>query len=435
MSLSMRAQVLAVTVLVLVPVSWLLFQSSILTRREQQDYIRSDASMAARLVAASLLAHPGDEGAALVVAVGAMPPGTFAEVVSREGVRVAGSAPPDEGTYLKGQAPWGDRGTVTVFFPDGIAWSRTWPIYRRNYLLTVGATATTIGIIFFFARRWRLAMRALELQAQRVGAGGRMTSTPPVMPTSEMASLQRSFTEMERNLVSLERQVVRQERLAAIGVLVSGIAHELNNPLQAIAGRAELVGRDSTASDAVRRDLELIRKESARASAIIRNLSHFSRQQQESAQPIHLNDVVASVVELRQRELDHHGVTLIRDEQSEAPFLAVFAEVQQVILNFVVNAEQAMAARPHGARTLTIRTRDGGGRVRCEVEDTGPGVPVGDEAKLFQPFFTTKPVGEGTGLGLSVSYGIIESYGGAIGYRRAASGGAILWFDLPAHRT
>jgi C4-dicarboxylate-specific signal transduction histidine kinase len=290
-------------------------------------------------------------------------------------------------------------------------------------------------VIVFMARRWRLAMRVLEQQAQRVGAGDRLTGPPPPMPTLEMVSLQRSFTEMERNLVSLERQVVRQERLAAIGVLVSGIAHELNNPLQAIAGRAELVARDPSVAVTARNDLALIQKESARASAIIRNLSHFSRQQDEPPRPILLRDVVASVVELRQRELEDRGVQLVLDERSRAPVLGVFTEFQQVILNFVINAEQAMAeAEAQRPRALTIRTFDRDGRTGCEVEDTGPGVPAEDEPKLFQPFFTTKPVGEGTGLGLSVSYGIIHSYGGVVGYRRAATGGAILWFDVPAHQ-
>jgi len=148
--------------------------------------------------------------------------------------------------------------------------------------------------------------------------------------------------------------------------------------------------------------------------------------------PIRLTDVIAAVVELRQRRLDELGVHLVIDDASRASFLGVLPEFQQVVLNFVVNAEQAMASMKRGQRMLTLRTRDLGDHVYCDVEDTGPGVPVEHEHKLFQPFFTTKPVGEGTGLGLSVSYGIIESYGGRIGYRRADTGGAILWFDVPA---
>jgi two-component system NtrC family sensor kinase len=110
----------------------------------------------------------------------------------------------------------------------------------------------------------------------------------------------------------------------------------------------------------------------------------------------------------------------------------VFTELQQVVLNFVVNAEQAIVMSGRLPGRITIRSHDEGDRVVIEVEDTGPGVPPDNEAKLFQPFFTTKPVGQGTGLGLSVSYGIIDSMGGTMGYRRAPAGGAIFYFDLPA---
>jgi len=114
--------------------------------------------------------------------------------------------------------------------------------------------------------------------------------------------------------------------------------------------------------------------------------------------------------------------------------LAVITELQQVLLNFVVNAEQAIVMSGRQPGRITVRTRDAGDRVVLEVEDTGPGIPPDHESKLFQPFFTTKPVGQGTGLGLSVSYGIIDSLGGHIGYRNATAGGAIFYFDLPAVR-
>lgn len=213
---------------------------------------------------------------------------------------------------------------------------------------------------------------------------------------------------------------------------MSGIAHELNNPLQAIAGRAQLLMRGTSVSDLAKTDLDLIQHESARASVIIRNLSRFSRQDNVSPEPIVLGAVVASVVELRQRRIEELGIHLVVDDVSRARVMGVLPEFQQVLLNFVVNAEQAMASMKRGQRMLTIRTRDVDDRAYCEVEDTGPGVSPTDEPKLFQPFFTTKPVGEGTGLGLSVSHGIIESYGGRIGYRRADAGGAIMWFDVPA---
>jgi len=146
---------------------------------------------------------------------------------------------------------------------------------------------------------------------------------------------------------------------------------------------------------------------------------------------VYLRDVVASVVELRQRRFQEQGIALDVDEQSSQPTVAVMTELQQVLLNFVINAEQALGSASSIDRRITIRTADTDQGVALEVEDSGPGVRREDESKLFQPFFTTKPIGEGTGLGLSVSYGIVRSYGGTIGYRPGAHGGAVFHFELP----
>jgi len=405
-SISLRAQILAATFVVCVPVTWLMYVAAGATLEEHQAYVREEEVRIATLVAQRVVAAP--DGRDRIVA------DTLALLPTNSRVTV------------------GPDGQVEVSLPPTLAWDRTSRVYRRNYAIVAGVTLTTIAIVFLLSRRWRRGLRALELQARRVGEGDSTPAPVVTMPSSELVSLQESFTEMERNLVFLQRQVVRQERLAAIGTLVSGIAHELNNPLQAIAGRAQLLTRDDSMAGTARADLELIQKESARASVIIRNLARFSRQDNVAPGPIRLTDVIAAVVELRQRRLDELGVHLVIDDASRASFLGVLPEFQQVVLNFVVNAEQAMASMKRGQRMLTLRTRDLGDHVYCDVEDTGPGVPVEHEHKLFQPFFTTKPVGEGTGLGLSVSYGIIESYGGRIGYRRADTGGAILWFDVPA---
>jgi C4-dicarboxylate-specific signal transduction histidine kinase len=235
---------------------------------------------------------------------------------------------------------------------------------------------------------------------------------------------------MREELQSLQQQVIRQERLAAIGVLVSGVAHELNNPLQAILGFAELLQMNRDMPDHARSDLTLIQKESARASAIIRNLSRFGRQISEPT-PVRLRDVVASVMELRQRKLEELGIAIELDERSKSLVMVIFTELQQVVLNFAINAEQAIVQSKSSVRHIVIRTGDRDGWAWIEVEDSGPGVAPEHEAKLFQPFYTTKAVGEGTGLGLSVSYDIIRSYHGRIGYRRGASGGALFHFELP----
>ena len=133
-------------------------------------------------------------------------------------------------------------------------------------------------------------------------------------------------------------------------------------------------------------------------------------------------------MELRQRKLEELNIEIELDERSKSLVMAIFTELQQVVLNFAINAEQAIVQAQPNDRRIIIRTGDRDGWAWIEVEDTGPGVAPEHEAKLFQPFYTTKPVGEGTGLGLSVSYDIIRSHNGRIGYRRSAIGRRRLLF-------
>jgi signal transduction histidine kinase len=354
--------------------------------------------------------------------------------------RVFGNAVVDRGPWL-----------ASVGIPTSVAFSRTLPIWQRNFAISVSATIVVIVLAWVFGRRWIRAFDHLDTTAKRVSRGDLSPLEPQAMPTQEMEQLQATVASMIINLQgarssiaaqvdderrmrqevqSLQQQVVRQERLAAIGVLVSGVAHELNNPLQAILGFAELLQMQKGMPEQAARDLALIQKESARASAIIRNLSKFGRQVLEPS-PVRLRDVVASVMELRHRKLEEANIAVTVDEKSTALVMAIFTELQQVLLNFVINAEQAIVHANATRREIAIRTGDRDGWAWIELEDSGPGVPPEHEAKLFQPFYTTKPVGEGTGLGLSVSYDIIRSHNGRIGYRGAPHGGAVFYFELP----
>jgi signal transduction histidine kinase len=345
------------------------------------------------------------------------------------------------------RGPW----LASVGIPTSVAMSRTLPIYQRNFGIAVAATLVMIALTWIFGRRWLNAFDHLDETAKRVSRGDLSPLQMQPMPTAEMDTLQATIESMIANLQraresiaaqvnderrmreelqSLQQQVIRQERLAAIGVLVSGVAHELNNPLQAILGFAELLQMHKDMPEQARADLTLIQKESARASAIIRNLSRFGRQMSEPT-PVRLRDVVASVMELRQRKLEELNIAVELDERSRSLVMAIFTELQQVVLNFAINAEQAIVHANSTPGRIIFRTGDRDGWAWIEVEDTGPGVAVEHEAKLFQPFYTTKPVGEGTGLGLSVSYDIIRSHNGRIGYRRGAFGGAIFFFELP----
>jgi C4-dicarboxylate-specific signal transduction histidine kinase len=357
-----------------------------------------------------------------------------------------------ERMYAEAMVPGGPW-IAAVGIPMSVAFDRAVSLWTRSFMIFAVGLGGWVLVAFVLSRRLTESVSHLDRAAQRIASGDFTPIEPRPMATQEFAELQEAFNRMlsrfnetrgaldqqmgeerriREELQSLQRQVIRQERLAAVGQLVSGVAHEINNPLQAILGFAELLQMQPEVPESVKGDLSLIQKESARACGIIRNLALFARQQTGDAGPVRFTDVITSVVELRQRRLESEDIELRVDDQSKQPVLAVLAELQQVLLNFVVNAEQAIIMSGRQPGRITLRTRDEGNRVVLEVEDTGPGVPPELEARLFQPFFTTKPVGQGTGLGLSVSYGIVDSLGGKIGYRSAPAGGGIFYVDLPA---
>jgi C4-dicarboxylate-specific signal transduction histidine kinase len=454
----LREQVFVATLVLLVPLAAVMTWAAGKTYSEQIAQVTAEAQALAGVIAAHIdEARPEDDGR-LNEFLRRLPlPAVGMSIVIRDRNGRVIALRKDGDDFVEELAagyagvhrqPW----TVSVTAPTSLAWWRTSEVYRRA--LAVASIGTLIMLVMEFVvlRRWLRALTRFERAAQRVGAGDLQTPPREPMPSRELEHLRDVFSSMvvklreareaialqveeERRMreevESLQQQVIRQERLAAIGVLLSGIAHELNNPLQAIFGFADLLQRDKQLGEPVRADLGLIKKESARASAIIRNLSRFSRQQSPAPGTVYLRDVVSSVLELRQRRWNEQDIKFDLDDRSDHPVRAVFTELQQVLLNFVINAEQALAAAEASRRRLVIRTFDGEDGVHLEVEDSGDGVPTEHEGKLFQPFFTTKPIGEGTGLGLSVSYGIVRSFGGRIGYRRAASGGAVFFTILP----
>jgi C4-dicarboxylate-specific signal transduction histidine kinase len=460
MARPLREQFVVATFILLLPLVALITWGAGLMYSAQIAQVGRQTKMLASVVAAHIdRSRPEDDAqlSAFVHELNLPDPGVGIRITAQSGRVIAERAVGSDFVEEMARAeaavsrhPW----TVTVVAPTSVAWVRAREVSRDA--LAAAGLATLVMLLFqgMFVRRWLRSLARFELAAGRVGGGDLRTPASEPMPSLELERLRDGFIDMVNNLRearaaiarqveeerrmrqevgSLQQQIIRQERLAAIGVLLSGIAHELNNPLQTICGFAELLQRDKALSPAVRDDVSIIRKESMRAGAIIRNLARFSRQQSASPSRVYLRDVVDSVVELRHRRFREINVALLVDDRAVRPTLAVFTELQQVVLNFVINAEHAMIAGPATDRTLTIRTSDDDDEIRLEVEDTGPGVSPEDETKLFQPFFTTKPAGDGTGLGLSVSYGIIRSFGGRIGYKRGEKGGACFYFQLPAH--
>ena len=219
----------------------------------------------------------------------------------------------------------------------------------------------------------------------------------------------------------LREQLVRGERLSALGEFVSGVAHEINNPLQSVIGSLELV-LDQPLDTALRGDIERARFEAGRAGRIVRNLLRFVRQAPNERLLLDLNEIVKATMRVREYELELAGIQLREDYAPLLPLvLANREEIQQVLLNLVMNAQQAMS-NPSGARVLSVRTFMAGADAVVEVRDTGPGIPSELAGRVFEPFFTTKSAGAGPGLGLSLSLGIANAHQGQLELVAASSG-------------
>jgi two-component system NtrC family sensor kinase len=225
--------------------------------------------------------------------------------------------------------------------------------------------------------------------------------------------------------------------MAALGQTVSGVAHELNNPLATILSYAERLSQRPTLEEPVRRGLETILSESERAARIVRNLLTFARKRQTTRAMVDVNLVVRETLALRAYEQRVTNITVIDALAAGLP--NVFADghqVQQVLLNLVINAEQAMLSA-NGRGILVLRTWHDADQesVILEINDDGPGIPDDLQPKIFEPFFTTKEVGKGTGLGLSVAYAIVQEHGGRIRLESRPGAGASFYVELPVTGT
>jgi PAS domain S-box-containing protein len=230
----------------------------------------------------------------------------------------------------------------------------------------------------------------------------------------------------------LQEQLIQSEKMSAIGQLVSGVAHELNNPLAGISAFAQLLLAEKRFPPDQRTAAETIYSEARRASRIVQNLLTFARQHKAEKVPTVINQVLDDTLELRGYELRVRGIDVRREYDESLPdTMADAHQLQQVFLNLITNAEQAMEQRDGHHHRLTVRTRRAADAIRIEVEDTGAGIPPNLIERIFNPFFTTKPTGSGTGLGLSISLGIVREHEGRIWAENAAQGGARFVVEVP----
>jgi two-component system NtrC family sensor kinase len=259
--------------------------------------------------------------------------------------------------------------------------------------------------------------------------------------TREIHCIARNLTERRR----LEEQLIHAEKLSAIGQLVAGVAHELNNPLTSVSGYTQLLLRETSIPDQIRDDLKHIHTQAERAARIVQNLLVFAREHKAERSLTNFNEVIRNTLALRAYQLRVDNIDVKPELDPNLPMTVVDPyQMQQVILNLINNAHHAITERGKSGK-ITLRT--GLSSVQnspmtrqtphlfFSISDTGVGIPERALNKIFDPFYTTKPVGQGTGLGLSICYGIVKEHGGRIWAESEMGVGTTVTIELPLLQT
>ncbi len=247
---------------------------------------------------------------------------------------------------------------------------------------------------------------------------------------SDLKSIVQQLREAKKKLEDTQMQLVQSEKLAGIGQLAAGVAHELNNPLSGVLGFAQLLLDDPGLTPQQRKDIETICAQSQRCRVIIQNLLQFSRRKDPVTEPVDLAPLLQTTIDLLKYDFSTSGIELIQRVPASLPM--VFgdpSQLQQIFLNLITNARQAMGSQKKGR--LLIEGEEKQGHVLLHFKDDGPGIAPEVRGKIFDPFFTTKPVGQGTGLGLSICYGIAKQHHGDLSVQSELGSGATFTLELP----
>jgi len=302
--------------------------------------------------------------------------------------------------------------------------------------VSLGGIALAVAICFFLTRSLSRPAKALMLAAQHLAAGDLAQRVRPDDSTQEIGMLGRTFNLMAASIEERDEQlrrraqeeVMKSERLAMIGRLAAGVAHEINNPLTGVLTFSHLLREKENLDEQDREDLDVIINETTRVSEIVRGLLDFARERPVAKEPLDVNDVVQQTVRLLGNRTAFQQITIDADLSAGLPRVdGDMNQLQQVLLNLSLNACAAMLE----GGTLTIGTSAGDGRVLVKVADTGCGIKAEHLDRIFEPFFSTKPVGKGTGLGLSISYGIVQQHGGDLRVESEEGQGTTFTIVLP----
>ncbi|MEW6356621.1 MAG: GAF domain-containing protein [Planctomycetota bacterium] len=254
-------------------------------------------------------------------------------------------------------------------------------------------------------------------------------SCSPLVDATNNTCLLLGVAEDITNYVAMQQRLMRSAKLATVGTMVAGIAHELNNPLVGVIGFAELLKEREDVRKLINGELDFILQQAARCVNIVNGLLRFARQEETSREQVDVNEILRESLDLRRHELSVRNIALIEDYDPDLPVtFADRSQMQQVFVNIISNAFDAITER-NDAGSLRVRTWRSGNTIAAEFSDDGGGIK--EIEKIFDPFYTTKEVGKGTGLGLSIAYGILEEHGGHIEARNNETG-AVFTVTLPA---
>jgi len=292
------------------------------------------------------------------------------------------------------------------------------------FLPLLGPGSSTVGVAVLFDPEDETRPSAADLAPLELLAG-------QLAHAVQKRFLDQKISAMQSRLLAVQAQLLQAEKMSAIGLLISGVAHELNNPLSGIMGFAQLLLQNEL-NPKVKKNLERIHNEAVRSQKIVQNLLSFSRRHKPEMTFQNLNHVIDGVLELRAYQLQVDNVEVVRQYDKHLPKTMLdFHQLQQVILNVVNNAHQAMMEVADRPRRLVVTTESRGAALRVTFADSGTGITADRLESIFDPFFTTKKGGKGTGLGLSVSRAIVKEHQGSMGAESTVGEGTTIHVDLP----
>ena len=302
-------------------------------------------------------------------------------------------------------------------------------IFRSRVILIALVCIVLAGVIAVPIARFITRPIVTLVEANRRLARGDMTVRVPSNGEGELAVLSRSFNHMVETLERTQQELLHKEKLASVGQLAAGVAHEINNPLGTILLFSDMMYKETSDGDPQREDLKMIINEVTRCKTIVADLLNFARQQEVLAQDTDLNELLDQAIEAVVYQPSFEKVEIVRHYRSDLPVIqADPAQLQQVFINLLNNAAESMEA----GGVITLATRPlGDDSIEIKVSDTGCGIPEENQGKLFTPFFTTKVPGKGTGLGLSIIYGIIKMHRGQISVQSQVGLGTTFTVTLP----